>query len=66
MEERGVLVRCPQCRQPVVFATDKGVFISSRAVQATRVKGMITRAKCRRCRAWIDISEEQWSGMISR
>ncbi len=54
---RIVLVRCPRCKQPMIFKTPNGFLISSRAVEATRGNGMITKAKCRRCRTWVEVSE---------
>lgn len=55
---RDVLVRCPQCQRPVIFSVRGGLFVSSRAVEATRTTRTIMRIKCRGCRTWIQIGEK--------
>ncbi len=57
---KDVLVRCPQCRQPVIYKTSSnGLFVSTRAVEATRPEATITRVKCRTCRNWVEIGQEK-------
>ena len=54
---RDVLVKCPRCRQTMIFKTSTGLFVSSRAVEATSTKATITRVKCRTCRTWVEFGQ---------
>jgi endogenous inhibitor of DNA gyrase (YacG/DUF329 family) len=62
---KDVLVRCPQCKHPVIFKTSTGLFVSSRAVEATTAKATIKRVKCRTCRTWVEIGQERFNAMVA-
>jgi hypothetical protein len=60
---KDVLLRCPQCKQPMIFKTERGLFVSSRALEATAGSVTITRVKCRTCRTWVEIGAERLNVM---
>ena len=59
---RHPLIKCPQCKQPLIFKTPTGIFISTRGVEATRDNGVITRTKCKKCRTWIEFDARRLRG----
>ncbi len=46
--------RCPACRDKVVVDRDGEVVIHNAILRVDRSSGRVT-AKCRRCKAWVDV-----------
>ena len=48
------LHRCPSCRDKVVVERDSEVVIHNAILRVERPTGRVT-AKCRRCKAWVEV-----------
>ena len=48
------LQRCPACRDKVVVERESEVVIHNAIVRVERPSGRVT-AKCRRCKAWVEV-----------
>jgi hypothetical protein len=46
--------RCPACRDKVVVDRASEVVIHNAILRVDRASGQVT-AKCRRCKAWVDV-----------
>ena len=48
------LQRCPACRDKVVVERDNEVVVHNAILRVERPSGRVT-AKCRRCKAWVEV-----------